>query len=66
MKKQENKKQKLKKGATWIDRTIMESPYYIGLCQTENQFRHELKRLKVTDNTDWIQEDKDANVLEIE
>lgn len=59
-------KPKLKKGAHWIDRAMMESPYCIGLCQTEAQFRHELKRLKVEQTTDWIIKGKDANVTELE
>lgn len=54
-------------GALWIDRTIIESPYCIGLCKTEEQYREELKRLKVGDykTCEWIQEGKDANVSEI-
>jgi hypothetical protein len=60
-------KGKLKQGAIWIDRTIIESPYCIGLVQTETQYRHELKRLKVDDyaSCEWIAKDKDANVTEI-
>ena len=55
----------MKKGATWIDRTLIESPFCIGLCQTEKQYKHELKRLKVNVTNDcWIAEDKDANVSE--
>jgi hypothetical protein len=55
----------MKKGATWIDRTLIESPFCIGLCQTEKQYKHELKRLKVSVTNDcWIAEDKDANVSE--
>ena len=57
----------MKKGAHWIDRTLMESPYCVGLCQTEAQYRHELKRLKVPNHKDseWIASDKDGNVTEI-
>ena len=57
----------MKKGAIWIDRTIIESPYCIGLCQTEKQYRNELQRLKVDDykTCEWIQEGKDGNVTEI-
>jgi len=55
----------MKKGATWIDRTRIESQFCIGLCQTEKQYKHELKRLKVSVTNDcWIAEDKDANVSE--
>lgn len=31
----------------WLDRTLMESPYYYGLCLSEKDFRKELKRLNV-------------------
>jgi hypothetical protein len=58
-------KSKLKKGAQWIDRTLLESPYCIGLCQSETQYKHELKRLKINYNCgEWIPDDKDANVSE--
>jgi len=36
----------------WIDRAIIESPYCIGLCRTEEQFKKELQRLKVP-RGDW-------------
>ena len=56
------------KGAVWIDRAIIESPYCIGLCQTEKQFKNELKRLKVAnpENHQWVTEGKDATVTEFE
>jgi hypothetical protein len=31
----------------WIVRAIVESPFYIGLCLTENQFKNEMKRLRI-------------------
>jgi hypothetical protein len=31
----------------WLDRTLMTSPYYYGLCLSEKDFRKELKRLDV-------------------
>jgi hypothetical protein len=57
----------MKKGANWIDRTLIESPYSIGLCQTEAQYRHELKRLKVPNHkeSEWIASDKDGCVTEV-
>jgi len=36
----------------WIVRAIVESPYCIGLCVTENQFKNEMKRLRVP-ATEW-------------
>lgn len=56
------------KGAVWIDRAIIESPYCIGLCQTEKQFKNELKRLRVAnpEQNHWVIEGKDATVTELE
>lgn len=31
----------------WLDRALVVSPYYYGLCLDEADFRRELKRLKV-------------------
>lgn len=31
----------------WLNRALVTSPYYIGLCKTPEAFRRELKRLKV-------------------
>lgn len=36
----------------WCDRRIILSPYYYGLCQDEDLFKRELKRLGVP-VTDW-------------
>lgn len=36
----------------WLDRTLITSPYYIGLCFDEVSFHRELKRLKVP-RKDW-------------
>lgn len=33
--------------ATWIERTLVASPYYVALCRDEKDFHRELKRLKV-------------------
>jgi len=40
----------------WIDRSIIESPYHVGLCRTKEQFHRELQRLKVPygDWPDWL------------
>lgn len=52
----------------WIDRDIITSPYCVGLCQSENKFLKELKRLKMPEKSmpDWIPEDKDAMVHYLE
>lgn len=54
------------KGAVWIERAIIESPFCVGLCQTENQFKNELKRLGVSESEDvqWVTDGKDATVTE--
>lgn len=54
------------KGAVWIERAIIESPFCVGLCQTEKQFKNELKRLGVaeSENVQWVTEGKDATVTE--
>lgn len=31
----------------WLDRTLLTSPYYIGLCKTPAAFSRELRRMKV-------------------
>ena len=31
----------------WLDRALVVSPYFYGLCLSENDFRKELKKLKV-------------------
>lgn len=35
----------------WLDRALVLSPYYYGLCLTEKDFCKELKRLKVPKDT---------------
>jgi len=63
------KKVTLRKGAEWIDRDLITSPFYIGLCQTETQFKRELKRLKIPESecSDWITaDDKDATVWHLQ
>jgi hypothetical protein len=42
----------MSKGAKWINRNIFLSPVYIGLCKTEDQFKEELKKLKIP-MTEW-------------
>lgn len=46
----------------WIVRAIVESPYCIGLCVTENQFKNEMKRLRVPmeDWPHWLMHKKGA------
>lgn len=36
----------------WLDRALMVSPYYYGLCCTEKQFHRELRRMKI-DRANW-------------
>lgn len=39
-----------KRGALWIERSLIHSPFYIGLCLTEAHFRAEMKRLNVDED----------------
>ncbi|MGZ8172592.1 MAG: hypothetical protein ACXWT0_01690 [Methylobacter sp.] len=36
----------------WLDRALVISPYYYGLCQSEKVFEKELRRLKIP-KPDW-------------
>lgn len=38
------------KAMQWLDRTLVMSPYHIGLCTTPGAFARELKRLKVPED----------------
>jgi hypothetical protein len=51
--------------ATWIDRSLVESPLCIGICFDEGSLERELRRLKVprADWPGWIDVGKDAHVL---
>lgn len=44
----------------WIYRSLIESPYYIGLCVSEDQFQSELKKLGVPAQNwpDWVSRHK--------
>lgn len=42
----------MSKGFSWIDRTLIRSPYHISLCTTEKGFHAVLKKLKVPEK-DW-------------
>ncbi len=48
----------------WINRSLILSHYAIGLCQSEDAFKKELRRLKVPKNQwpEWITIGKDAKV----
>lgn len=35
------------KGGKWINRTLLYSPYYMGLCKTQKAFEQELRKMKV-------------------
>ena len=49
---------------SWISRAVIESPYCIGLCLSEDAYRRQLRRLKVKgwEVEDWIPCDSDACV----
>lgn len=44
------------KKLTWVSRTLVLSPYHIGLCRDEAAFKRELRKLKVPEKTwdPWI------------
>jgi len=46
----------------WINRDLVESPYYIGLCTNRKAFKSEMRRLKVDNPPEWIPSDKDGTV----
>jgi len=47
-----------KTGVKYIDRTILYSPICIGLCLSEENYRAEMKRLKIDEPGLWPVEDK--------
>lgn len=53
----------MKQGVKWIYRSLVESPYCIGLCRTEHDFKAEMKRLKVPkrDRPAWITKEFDGS-----
>lgn len=55
----------MSKRIEWVNRALMFSPYYIGLCKTDDAFKRELKRMKVP-REDWpkfvLNEHSDATV----
>lgn len=57
------KKQKVK----WIDRDLVASSCYIGLCQSEKSFHKELKRLSIPERKwpEWVSKGADACVQHI-
>lgn len=38
----------------WLDRTLVQAPFYYGLCTTEKGFLREVKRLKVPSPPNWV------------
>jgi hypothetical protein len=54
----------MSKRVDWIDRALVVSPYYIGLCKSSDVFERELKRMKVpkADRPDFILHDANATV----
>lgn len=47
----------------WINTWLVDSPYYIGLCKSEEGFKRELKRLSVPRDSwpEWIPKRKDGS-----
>lgn len=43
-------KSKTQKKSNWLNRVLMQSPYHLALCITEEQFKQKLKELKVPKN----------------
>jgi hypothetical protein len=58
----------VRSGARWVDRALVVSPYCVGLCTREAQFKNELRRLKVPLNNwpDWIRPGANATVHYLE
>lgn len=58
---------KKKSDVAWCSRTLLNNPYYIGICKSEKSFRSELKRLKIPegDAFPWISDGADATTHEI-
>lgn len=52
------------KKIAWMNRWLIQSPYCIGLCLSEDLFKKELKRLKlpVADWPEFVTKGKDASV----
>lgn len=48
--------------ARWCDRTLVENPYYVGLCLSEEAFQRELRRLRVPRSSwpVWVSANGDA------
>jgi hypothetical protein len=51
----------------WLDRRLIENPYYVGLCTDEKSFRRELKRLGIPKDEipTWLRDTADATVHEL-
>jgi hypothetical protein len=54
----------MKTGVKWVNRCLVLSPYSIGLCRNEEDFKRELKRLKLprSEWTPWLKAGSDATV----
>lgn len=52
------------KRVKWVDRTLVLSPYSIGLCTSAKQFKREMKRLKVPEAEceEWVKEGMEGKV----
>jgi hypothetical protein len=46
----------MKTKVKWIDRCLIESPFYIGLCLSKKNFDSEMKRLKIAkkERPQWV------------
>ena len=53
---------KKKTAIKWIDRSLVASPCYIGLCLNKKDFKAEMKRLRVSVSDEWIPKDKQGRV----
>ena len=56
-------KKKIKDSPTWIDRSLVVSPCYVGLCQSKKSYKKAIKHLNVKNPPDFILNDhSDASV----
>uniref|UniRef100_A0A6M3LR09 Uncharacterized protein n=1 Tax=viral metagenome TaxID=1070528 RepID=A0A6M3LR09_9ZZZZ len=55
------------KNVKWIDRSLYDAPFCIGLCLSERAFKAELKKLKVPRETwpEWVSPVHDAHVVTV-
>mgnify|MGYP001174063739 CR=1 FL=1 len=58
----------MKPGIRWIDRSLLTSPLWIGICFDERSLNRELRRLDVPRSSwpGWVDVGKDAHVVMLE